>query len=198
MRLIIVANRFPVTTSVHENKVRLHRGSGGMALGLASYLEHIKKTSPVSEYLWIGWPGASIPEEKQKEVKEKLNAHKYVPIFLSQQQVENFYNGFANDTLWPLFHWLPGLVKYRQDEWNAYKEVNELYARAVIQQYRVGDVIWIHDYQLMLVPKILREKLGDQATIGFFLHIPFPSYEIFRLLPDKWRRALLQGILAPT
>src|SRR5206468_1806996 len=103
-------------------------------------------------------------------------------------------NGFSNSTIWPLFHYFPMLTEYKKDFFEAYRNINQRFAEKIIKIYQPGDVIWVHDYQLMLVPQLIRERL-PQAIIGFFLHIPFPSYEIFRLLPTTWKRALLQGVL---
>ena len=117
-----------------------------------------------------------------------------MPVFPGKEQYEDYYNGFSNSTLWPLFHYFPTLVDYKKDYFEAYRGINQQFAETVVSIYQPGDTIWVHDYQLLLLPQILREVLPE-ATIGFFLHIPFPSYEIFRLLPSRWKRALLHGIL---
>ncbi|MEM1121447.1 MAG: bifunctional alpha,alpha-trehalose-phosphate synthase (UDP-forming)/trehalose-phosphatase [Bacteroidota bacterium] len=116
-----------------------------------------------------------------------------VPVFLSQQDIECFYEGFSNKVIWPHFHYFTQFTAYNQDSyWEAYKKVNTLFQEAVLSIYQEGDVIWVHDYQLMLLPAMIRTEL-PRASIGFFLHIPFPSYEIFRILP--WRKSLLDGVL---
>ena len=116
------------------------------------------------------------------------------PIFPEKETYDNYYNGFSNSTLWPLFHYFPSLVQNKKIYFEAYKKINELFASRICEIYQAGDVIWIHDYQLMLLPQLLREKLPD-ATIGFFLHIPFPSYELLRLMPTEWKQVILQGLL---
>jgi trehalose 6-phosphate synthase/phosphatase len=116
------------------------------------------------------------------------------PIFPDKNQYEDYYNGFSNSTLWPIFHYFPSLVEYKKEYFQAYRNINQEFAEKIKSIYQPGDVIWVHDYQLLLLPQMLRE-LFPQAVIGFFLHIPFPSYEIFRLLPTRWKRALLQGML---
>jgi trehalose 6-phosphate synthase/phosphatase len=113
-------------------------------------------------------------------------------VFLSTADVRGFYAGFSNGTLWPLFHLFPRYAEFDQKYWDAYERVNRAYCDAVVDAVQPGDVVWIQDYQLLLLPGMLRERLPD-ATIGFFLHIPFPNPEVFRILP--WRREILQGLL---
>lgn len=192
MKLIIVSNRLPVSLDTTKAQPRLERGFGGVALGLANYLEKNRKKM---DYLWIGWPGAPVAQHNHAKLSHELSKQKLSPVFLSTEEQQNFYNGFSNDCLWPLFHSFPNMASYKQEYWKGYREVNELFADAVVKNFRPGDIVWIHDYHLMLLPKILRDRLGPSAAIGFFLHIPFPPFEIFRLLPDKWRRGLLLGLL---
>jgi trehalose 6-phosphate synthase/phosphatase len=116
-------------------------------------------------------------------------------VFLTGEEIDNFYNGFCNDTLWPLFHYFPSFVSFKAQAWQAYKQVNEIYFKELEKILKPGDMVWIHDYQLMLLPRLLRERLKFPPAIGFFLHTPFPAFEIFRLLPTKWRTALLKGLL---
>jgi trehalose 6-phosphate synthase/phosphatase len=115
-------------------------------------------------------------------------------VLPDKQLYDDYYNGFSNSTVWPLFHYFPSLTSFKKEHFDAYRTINEAFAEKIIALYQPGDVIWVHDYQLMLLPHLLRDRLPD-ATIGFFLHIPFPSYEIFRLLPTKWKRAILHGML---
>jgi len=145
--------------------------------------------------LWIGWPGIAlekIKEEEQEKINKKLIADNCFPVFLSQKDIEDYYYGFCNKTIWPLFHYFPLYAVYNKNFWDAYKRVNEAFCETVIKVVKPGDIIWVHDYHLMLLPKLIRERLPD-ATIGFFLHIPFPSLEIFRLLP--WRKDILEGLM---
>jgi trehalose 6-phosphate synthase/phosphatase len=113
-------------------------------------------------------------------------------IFLTRNQIEKYYYGFSNNTIWPLFHYFTQYVIYEERMWETYCDVNKLFYHEIIKIVKPTDIIWIHDYQLMLLPQLIKEKLPE-ATIGFFLHIPFPSFEIFRLLP--WRNEILNGIL---
>ena len=186
-RLLIVSNRLPVTAHLSGGEVRLSAASGGLATGLRPWHEG-------SGGLWIGWPGdtSRFSPDQQADLDRQLAARGIVPVALSAEHVTRYYHGFANRVLWPLFHYLIDRVPVHATGWEAYRQVNETFARAVIREYRPGDVIWVHDYQLMLVPSLLRERLPG-ARIGFFLHIPFPSSEVFRTLP--WRREVLDGLL---
>ena len=143
--------------------------------------------------MWIGWPGIAKPETgKQEQIRQDLQEYNMQPIFLDEEQIKHYYEGFSNETIWPLFHYFIEHTQYKQEFWRHYSAVNKAFAKAILQQYEEGDIIWVHDYHLMLLPAILREYLPN-ATIGFFLHIPFPSSEVFRLLP--WRKELLDGVL---
>ena len=187
-RLIILSNRLPITaTETEPGRVRLHAASGGLATGLRPWHEG-------SGGLWIGWPGdvSHFTPGGGAELERQLAARAIVPVALSQDYVKRYYHGFANRVLWPLFHYLIDRVPVDATGWDAYRLANQAFADAVAYHYQPGDLIWIHDYQLMLVPAMLRTKLPD-ARIGFFLHIPFPSSEVFRTLP--WRREILDGLL---
>jgi trehalose 6-phosphate synthase/phosphatase len=145
--------------------------------------------------LWIGWAGA-LPGPDDAERRILLQTWErergFLAVDLPARVLEGFYDGYANSTLWPLLHGFPGNVRLDHETWVAYREANERFANAVVEQHRPGDRIWVHDYQLALVPRLVRERLPD-ATIGFFLHVPFPASEIFRILPE--RENLLQGLL---
>ena len=186
-RLLIVSNRLPYTVRVDGDSVRLVPAAGGLATGLRPWHEH-------SQGLWIGWPGdlsAFTPLQRERTDRE-LQDRNIVPVHLSGDQINRYYHGFANSVVWPLFHYLIDRVPVDAAGWDVYREANELFASAAASQYRPGDTIWVHDYQLMLVPSLLRQRLPD-ARIGFFLHIPFPSSEVFRILP--WRKQILEGLL---
>jgi trehalose 6-phosphate synthase/phosphatase len=187
-RIILISNRLPVTVEKRKNELHYHSSIGGLATGLESF--HKSR-----ECLWIGWPGLNserVSTSEKNSIKEELLKRSCIPIFLSKNDVEKFYNGFSNKTIWPLFHYFPHHTVYEADLWKAYVHVNELFAETVAQNLRKDDIIWIHDYQLMLLPSLLRKKMPE-ASIGFFLHIPFPSLEIFRLLP--WRKEILEGLM---
>jgi len=189
MRLLIVSNRLPVTARIESGVVRLQAASGGLATGLGGWHEGGARG------VWIGWPGpvSRLPEEQQRALDSQLHERGLVPVHLSQDQVERYYEGFSNRVLWPLFHYQVDRVPVDASGWEAYRQANQRFANAVADAYRPGDAIWVHDYQLMLVPEMVRRLVPD-ARIGFFLHVPFPSSEVFRILP--WRREILDGLLA--
>ena len=186
-RVLIVANRLPITVKATDGGVDVQRSAGGLATGLLRPHEQ-------SGGLWIGWSGA--PEEltadQHTELDQQLAAMRLVSVPLTADQVTRYYENFSNGVLWPLFHYLLDQVPLHVRDWDAYAEVNERFADVVAEHYRPGDLIWVHDYQLLLLPDLLRKRLPD-ARIGFFLHIPFPSEELFRTLPERDR--LLRGLL---
>jgi trehalose 6-phosphate synthase/phosphatase len=192
MRLIIVSNRLPVTVTEQDGRLEMSHSAGGLATGLNAYL---RSPHAPKESLWVGWPGGTFPAERQPEIRAELHERfRGHPVFLSATDTEQFYEGFCNNTLWPLFHYFSFLTRYDQESWNAYVRVNEAFADEVAAVAGPDDPIWVHDYHFMLLPQMLRRRRPHQR-IGFFLHIPFPSYEIFRQLPDPWRRELLTGLL---
>jgi trehalose 6-phosphate synthase/phosphatase len=194
MRLVIVSNRLPFTVSLEDGKPRFESSSGGLTTGLSSYLEKSRGAGEPFDYLWLGWPGATIESNRIPEVEAYGQRFRAAPVFLSEESAERFYHGFCNKTLWPLFHYFPTLTRYEEDYWQDYQRVNQVYADALLKVLKPDDVLWVHDYQLMLVPRLIRKHFPEMP-IGFFLHIPFPSFEIFRLLPRTWRAELIEGVL---
>jgi trehalose 6-phosphate synthase/phosphatase len=187
-RLIIVANRLPVNTTRRAGNLHFSQSPGGLATGLKSLPES-------TERLWLGWPGMTnekLKADDKDQIREKLAEIDCRPVFLSRSQTEGYYQGFSNKTIWPLFHYFPRRTVYEDRYWKAYKQVNKIFCEEVMKLARPDDSIWVHDYQLMLLPELLRQKLPGSA-IGFFLHIPWPSFELFRLLP--WREKILNGLL---
>ena len=194
-RLIIVSNRLPYSIEKKEDKVSLRQSSGGLVSALNSYFEQLN-TDPgkFTGKMWIG--SADFTPQDWEQIAPASKKSKFIiePIFVNPDLYAAFYNGFSNSTLWPLFHYFPSLVEFKKDNFDAYEKVNVLFAEKILSIINDDDTVWIHDYQLMLLPELIR-KIKPRATIGFFLHIPFPSYEIFRLLPTKWKKSLLQGVL---
>ena len=187
-RLLLVSNRVPWTVAVAGGVGTLKPSSGGLATALA-------RTHERSETLWVGWPGdlAGLDPLERNKILDALQRNRIVPVELSDAEVEHYYEGFSNGVLWPLFHSFLDKTKLEMDkDWDAYLAVNKRFAQATAQRAVPGDSVWIHDFQLMLVPGMLRELQPD-LRIGFFLHIPFPAFEVFRVLP--WRETLLQGVL---
>ncbi len=196
MRLLIISNRLPITVVRKEGKLKFQESVGGLVSGISAYLDSLKGTVfTKTEYIWIGWPGIAVDDKTKAKLRvTALTRFHAYPVFLSTNAMDKFYHGFCNKTIWPLFHYFPTFVDYDESNWNQYKIVNETFCEAVTKIVKPDDIIWIHDYHLMLLPKLLKEKMPD-VPIGFFLHIPFPSFEIFRLLPGIWRREILEGIL---
>jgi trehalose 6-phosphate synthase/phosphatase len=194
MRLINVFNRLPIQLKKQGNNYKIIQSPGGVVSGLSDYVRSMAKKDKKADHLWIGWPGLTIPDKDRNAVLLQCLDRKLYPVFLNEEQITMYYEGFSNNTLWPLFHSFPSFVRYNKQYWQHYRKVNDIFASAVLDVLKPGDTVWIHDYQLLLVPGILRLARPD-LEIGFFLHIPFPSFEIFRLLPDEWRSALLEGML---
>jgi trehalose 6-phosphate synthase/phosphatase len=189
-RLLIVSNRLPFRAHVEEEEVVLTPSTGGVASGLR--VLHNETNS-----LWIGWPGdlSSMPRRHRTIVRAHMRNHHIVPVNLTRSESQEYYDGFCNGILWPLLHYQIDRLPLRAPEWRTYRQVNERFADAIAEHYRPGDRIWIHDFHLMLVPGLLRSYVPD-AEIGFFLHVPFPAADIFRILP--WRHEMLQGLLGAT
>lgn len=187
-KTIIISNRLPVQLQISDGGLSAIPSVGGLATGM-------KSVHSGGESLWIGWSGLTdeeIPESLENEIDNALAHHGCSKVGLTEKEVEGFYFGFSNRTVWPLFHYFLEYSEFELDFWNTYKVVNQKFADAILQQADEDDIIWVHDYQLMLVPQMVKEKKPN-TSIGFFLHIPFPSYEIFRTLP--WREEVLEGLL---
>jgi len=173
----------------------MKESDGGLVSALKSYFENEENESSFSSIVWIG--SADFPEhrwQKYLENPRSSGSFEVDPIFVETRTYSKYYNGFCNATIWPLFHYFPSLVEFDEDTFNSYEEVNQLFAEKLLSILRPDDILWIHDYQLMKLPGLVRQKLPD-ATIGFFLHIPFPSFEIFRLLHRPWKEKIIGGML---
>nr|WP_239489776.1 bifunctional alpha,alpha-trehalose-phosphate synthase (UDP-forming)/trehalose-phosphatase [Luteitalea sp. TBR-22] len=185
--MLVVANRLPVTARAHKDGVRLAMSSGGLATGLRNWQER-------AGAIWIGWPGdvSRFSPAQLADLDRQLDRSGVVPVHLTADEIATYYEGFANQVLWPLCHYLVDRVPVDATGWRTYCDVNARFADAVCQAWRPGDLVWVHDYQLMLVPSLIRERLPE-ARIGYFHHIPFPSSEVLRILP--WRQEVLRGLL---
>ncbi|MCC5930994.1 MAG: bifunctional alpha,alpha-trehalose-phosphate synthase (UDP-forming)/trehalose-phosphatase [Cyclobacteriaceae bacterium] len=185
-KTIIISNRLPVKIEKNVDQLSYKPSEGGLATGLGSIYKQ-------GENVWLGWPGLHLQKkEEREEVTKHLAKENMAPVFLTPQDISDYYEGFSNSTLWPNFHYFNQYAIYEQGLYNAYVSVNKKFCDEVIKLAQPDDIIWIHDYQLLLLPEMVRNKLPN-VQIGFFLHIPFPSYEVFRLLP--WRKELLHGML---
>ncbi|MGI8645892.1 MAG: alpha,alpha-trehalose-phosphate synthase (UDP-forming) [Nocardioides sp.] len=180
--LVIVANRLPVDRVYAEDGTPSWRRSPG---GLVSALEPVLRSN---DGAWIGWPGGT--EEGLKPFTE--DGLRLIPVALSEDEIEAFYEGFSNGTLWPLYHDLVAKPEFHREWWDAYVEVNQRFAAAAAEVAAEGATVWVQDYQLQLVPQMVRDLRPD-LRIGFYLHIPFPPTELFQQLP--WRRQILEGLL---
>lgn len=189
-RLFIVSSRLPIT--VDEEK-GIQPASGGLITAVNSYLEKEDKTN-FSEVFWTGVPGCELSTWISLVKQFEKATFTYLPVFVSQNNYEGYYNGHANSVIWPLFHYFPSYAEYNVENYASYQNVNEQFAEALIQQLRPTDTVWIHDYHLLRLAALLRKAIPE-LTIGFFLHIPFPSFEVFRLLPRQWQEDLLLGML---
>ena len=186
MKIIIIANRLPVKVEKEENSFIVKRSEGGLATGLGSL-------EIESEMHWVGWPGIHVDDDaEKKEITEKLEELNYHPVFLSAEQIENYYEGYSNSTIWPLCHYFFSYIEYKTEYWEAYRQVNTLFCEEALPFIEEDDIIWVQDYQLMLLPGKIRKK-KPKVSIGYFHHIPFPSYELFRVLPE--REEVLEGLL---
>lgn len=198
-RLIIVSNRLPFRFLERDGHVQAIPSSGGLVSSIGSYLDRKPGGSGLIEGRPV-WVGAT--ELRTRRLAKSLSTdsslaqgpYEVRAVALPDATRDRHYNGFSNDTLWPLFHYFPSLVRYEQDWFDHYRAANSLFLQTLEKTVRPGDRVWMHDYHLMLLPAMLRRKFPSLA-IAFFLHIPFPSYEVFRLLPDTWRKELLEGVL---
>lgn len=188
-RLFVIANQLPIEIRKIENKFHIQVGKEREKTGLTGFFNSY-------DTHWIGLTGVEnysfSPEEKEWLDNQLLKEHRCIPAFPEPEDFQRYLHGFVKNTLWPLFHYFTQNVTYTNEHWRAYKKINELVAGKVAEVIRDGDILWIHDYHLMLLPQLIRSQ-KPAVSIGLFIHIPFPSFEIFRLLP--WRSEILEGIL---
>ena len=183
-KLIVVSVRLPVRLVEDGTDWRVDASPGGLATAL-------RAVSQRRSFTWVGWPGTDVPSQHLPAAAAVLEEYG-VPVFLDYEVFQGFYEQFSNQLIWPLFHNISGRLKFDRTAWYQFEAVNEQFATAVTAVARPGDTIWVHDYQLALVPRMLRESKLE-CPIGFFLHIPFPSHETFRTLPA--REEILRGML---
>ena len=187
-KIHIVSNRLPLSIKKEEEGFNLSPSIGGLATGMRSiYKEYGGK--------WIGWPGLAeddLSKDDIQEIDKKLVYEDCVAVHLDKEEINLYYEGFSNNVIWPLFHYFAQFIDYNPAYWEAYKKVNQKFAQKALEIIDDGDTVWIHDYQLLLVPEMIK-SVKPNVTIGFFLHIPFPSFEVFRILP--WRNELIKGML---
>jgi trehalose 6-phosphate synthase/phosphatase len=192
-RLFIISNRLPLTVEQNPNGYQLRPSSGGLISAINSYLNSGGRSS-FSEQVWAGFPDC-----EKAAWTEAINGtlpqsdYEFLPVFVPQRAYQSYYNGFANSLLWPLFHYFPSFAEYNDNDFETYMQVNNLFAETVAKQLRNDDIVWIHDYHLLPLAWMLRKRFPS-LSIGFFLHIPFPSYELFRIIPKYWQQEMLKGM----
>ena len=186
-RLVIASNRLPFTVDRAGKGVSLVPACGGLAAALTAV--HARPGN-----LWVGWPGdcSGFDEHQRAELGSALRARRVVAVELTPPELVEYYDGICNSVLWPVLHYLIDRIPVTLPDFQAYRAVNERFAERLVATHRDGDTIWIHDYHLLLTPAMVRAQLPN-ARIGFFFHTPFPSADVFRVLP--WRRELVDGVL---
>lgn len=187
-KIHIISNRLPVSVKKSKGQFRIIPSVGGLATGMRSIYKEYGGS-------WIGWPGITcdgINKQESKKINKLLEGERCLAVELTKEEVNRYYEGFSNNIIWPLFHYFVQFIECSTKCWEAYKSVNRKFADKALEILEDGDFIWVHDYHLLLVPEMIKtQKPG--VTIGFFLHIPFPNFEVFRILP--WRKELLKGML---
>lgn len=186
MRLFIISNRLPLKATKTDRDFEFIPSEGGLVTGLASLDMNIEKH-------WVGWPGMYFEnDDEKKRVDKHLSQFNYHPVFLSEDQIEEYYEGYSNSIIWPLCHYFYSFIRYESSYWKAYQEVNTIFMNTLDTLLQKDDIVWVQDYHLMLLPQLIREHNKD-ISIGYFHHIPFPSYELFRVLPE--RAKILNGLM---
>lgn len=184
-KTIIVSNRLPVRIQKRGGKLVSAPSEGGLATGLGAVYAQ-------GNNIWIGWPGLVVRKEDEAQINALLTPDNLIPVYLNNAEIKGYYEGFSNEVLWPVFHYISSYAQFDKQHWQSYKDVNQKFFNTLKPYIDPGDTIWIHDYHLLLLLQLIREEFKD-ITLGYFQHIPFPSHEIFRLIP--WRDELLKGML---
>lgn len=187
-RVIVVSNRLPLTLKSVGDAWQSRKTAGGLATAMRPVLQE-------SEGIWIGWTGETSPTDDEKRralIDSWAKQHRYFAVDLDPETAHGFYEGIANQALWPVFHHFPSLLLFDPGDWKAYVRANEIFRDEILKHLRPNDLVWIHDYHFLLLPQMLREAVPN-ISIGFFLHVPFPSSSVFRILPR--REELLRGML---
>jgi trehalose 6-phosphate synthase/phosphatase len=189
-KLIVISNRIPCNISVTDGKINYKKSIGGLVTALDPIL--LKNGG-----LWIGWNGQtveSIPDKQKICIADECSSKSYSVkcVQLTKKEIKNYYHGFSNRSLWPLFHGFISQSYFSLDYWKSYNCVNRKFCDSVMEEIKGNEIIWVHDYHLTLLPEMLKQVKPD-LKVMFFLHIPFPNFEIFRVLP--WNREILTGLL---
>ena len=183
--IVVASNRLPFAIERRPDGLHLETSPGGLVSAMDPVLRKCGGT-------WIGWPGVELRSGEALPVADRPYA--VAAVNVSEEELEGYYHGFSNETLWPLLHSMPGRSRFERPDFETYAGINDRFAETVSDHARGAGLVWIHDYHLMLAPRRIRETLPPEASLGFFLHVPFPPFDIFRLLP--WDRELLSSLLA--
>lgn len=195
-RLFIISNRLPVNIETHENEISVNISGGGLVTAISGYLDQKEqhREKEFDKKIWIGVPGctANVWTKVQRDIPAE--GYEYVPVFINKKSFEAYYNGMSNSVLWALFHYFPSFADFNSNYYEQYQKVNHDFLDVLMRYLQPNDTVWIHDYHLLPLAGLIRKHMPE-ITIGFFLHIPFPSFEIFRIMPKRWQRQLLEGML---
>lgn len=193
-RLFIVSNRLPINITTSGDRTEIKSSSGGLVSAMNSFLAGNSAQDEFTERFWVGVTGCTIPAWSKVSEHISNKDFNYLPVFINKKVYDSYYNGLSNSMLWPLFHYFPSYAEFNADHYKNYQQANKEFFDVLVKHLRPNDTVWIHDYHLLPLAGLIRNELPD-ITIGFFLHIPFPSYEIFRIMPKKWQEELLSGML---
>jgi len=194
-RIVIVAYRLPFTLKHRNGNLTAVQNTGGLVSAVLSLTKRMKSESQnksMEKTVWVGM--GEYDNERMNSLPEVQETFELRSVKIPESVNEKFYGGFCNDLVWPLFHYFPSMAVFGQGYFESYKKANELFYKELRKIIQPGDFVWIHDYQLFLLPAMVREEFPE-ASVAFFLHIPFPSYEVFRIMPDGYQKAILQGLL---
>ncbi|GAB3898971.1 bifunctional alpha,alpha-trehalose-phosphate synthase (UDP-forming)/trehalose-phosphatase [Spirosoma agri] len=193
-RLLIVSYRLPFSIQQTNEGPLLQQNSGGLVSAVLSMAEQMGQSQEgaVTKIHWVGHGDTSLQQVSPSTLEnDTFVAH---PVFMDDAVHKGFYEGFSNDLIWPLFHYFPSYASFSEHDFDCYKQANASFLNELTALIEPGDLVWIHDFQLMLLPDLLRRAM-PAISIGYFFHIPFPTYEIIKLLPRTWRQSLIEGIL---
>lgn len=194
-RLIIVAYRIPFKIELRNEKPILIQNSGGLVSAILSLSNKMKEEGLMdkeNKILWFGYSDTFFEDNSSENLSD--DTFEVYPVQINPEINDPYYGGFCNSTIWPLFHYYPYLTKFENHYYEAYLQANELFYEQLKKVIQPGDLVWVHDYQLMKLPSLIRNDFPD-ISIGFFLHIPFPTYEVFRIIPKDWKNEILHGLL---
>ena len=194
-RLFIISNRLPVNIETHNGELLVKPSAGGLVTAINSFIKNnATGNTNFSNISWVGVPGCSAQVWSKVEPSIPAAEFDYLPVFINKSTYDRYYNGFSNAVLWPLFHYFPSYAEFDLKDFDSYMDANSAFLSVLVKNIRPNDFIWIHDYHLLPLAEMIRKEVPG-VTIGFFLHIPFPSYEIIRLMPKKWQEVIMRGML---